>query len=64
MLTLVSYLSLIRFYSEYMVHLRESLVAIIGPDVEDRVEIKVMSDGTAVGGMLCLYFALFIAEWY
>lgn len=42
--------SLIQFYPNFEVKLRESLCALVGEDVEKRVEIGLAKDGSGVGG--------------
>jgi hexokinase len=43
--------SLIQFYPNFEVHLRESLRALVGEEVERSVEIGMAKDGSGVGGM-------------
>jgi hexokinase len=53
--------SLIRFCPSFETAIRQSLVAIVGAEVESRVKIKVVKDGRAIGGTtkhsLCTSFA-------
>lgn len=47
---IVQICSLIQFYPNFEVKLRESLRALVGEDVEKRVEIGLAKDGSGVGG--------------
>lgn len=48
--------SLIQFYPEFEHRIRESLRAIVGPEVEKRVEIGLAKDGSGVGGVSLSFF--------
>jgi len=42
--------SLVEFYPQYEAHMRRSLRAIVGPDVEKLINIGMAKDGSGVGG--------------
>jgi hexokinase len=44
-------ISLIQFYPNFEERIRDSLRAIVGPEVEKRVEIGLAKDGSGVGGV-------------
>lgn len=50
--------SLIEFYPSFEQILRESLRAIVGPEVEKRVNIGLAKDGSGVGAALCALQAI------
>ena len=48
---LILVISLIQFYPGFEERIRDSLRAIVGPEVEKRVEIGLAKDGSGVGGV-------------
>jgi len=50
--------SLIQFYPNFEVHLRESLRVLVGEEVERSVEIGMAKDGSGVGAALCALQAM------
>jgi len=49
--------SLVEFYPQYEAHMRRSLRAIVGPDVEKLINIGMAKDGSGVGAALCALVA-------